>query len=178
MIMKKNVSSTNQQGGITAGEIGEINIHQDSTNGPKESKISKIAAIVTVLGFLGFGVNQMNEKYNIFNVSSTGQQGGITAGKINQLNVYNKPAPRELVQGYKDELNRIISKHSGLPLVIEVNSNDREAVNFGNQIYQYLVSAGYNVSEPDKIMMSSDPMPAFGYRVNVGKLFIVIGSQN
>ena len=95
--MKKiKVNSNNQSGGITAGII---KVSKGEAKKPK-SKLSKyaaiatiIAAIITILTFLNFDnmfkkQDDSSPKVNeVYDVKSENQTGGITAGKIENLNI-------------------------------------------------------------------------------------------
>lgn len=78
------------------------------------------------------GDNTMSEgKRDTYNVTSHGQQGGITAGQV-----HIQPGWRDLSRNSSDiaNINQIIAMHSGKPIKFIVPMGDAEAMNYAIQI--------------------------------------------
>ena len=115
MIKKFNVRSKNQGGGITAGKIENINIKHNSQEdiGLWANPIFKNIVIPILIGILilglSIGANKMFGKDKIpsevYNVESNNQSGGITAGRIDNVNINSNPEDfkniirEEIIQG-------------------------------------------------------------------------------
>jgi len=88
MTKKVRVKSNNQSGGITTGIV---NISSSNNNKKKYSIIVVVMLILAVLTFFGLTGDKMFGKdktpSEIYNVESNNQSGGITAGKIDNLNI-------------------------------------------------------------------------------------------
>ncbi len=86
--MVKKVISNNQSGGITAGVI---NMTNTKNNKKKYSIIAVIMLILAIFTFLGLTGDKMFWKDKIpsevYDVESNNQTGGITAGKIENINI-------------------------------------------------------------------------------------------
>lgn len=135
------IETNNQKGGITAGII---NILKLKNNKEKVSIIVVIMLIIAVLTF--FGVDEMFGKdktpSEVYNVESNNQQGGVTAGKIESLNVVNNPdsskyaqPSNQLKRSIHDNLKSLTDKYKNSPnIIIEIESGsslrDKVALDF------------------------------------------------
>lgn len=142
--MKKrfNIKSTSQSGGITAGII---NVTPPKNNKKRHSIIAVIMLILAILTF--FGVDQMFGKDKIpdevYNVESINQSGGITAGKIENLNIGS--SPRKLTAGMAKQLGEELASDKEKEITVSAMMGDAEAINFAYEIKDYLKTNGWNV---------------------------------
>ena len=98
-----------------------------------------------VLGNLNKSIGEDKEK-TVFNVVSYNQSGGITAGQV-IIGSQPRLLTEDLKQQLKSGINSRFTKY-GLDqnsLINIFTPPDSEAVDFGNQIKNYLKSEGYNV---------------------------------
>lgn len=103
-----------------------------------------------------------------FNVTSVGQQGGITAGVVNV-----EPQPRKMDDGLKAQLAQLLPDTSRAVTIKSV-LGDSEAFSFATQIKEYLVHQGYKINGVNQVVFSSVvPPKAFDPET----LTITIGSR-
>ncbi|VAW03833.1 hypothetical protein MNBD_ALPHA04-2097 [hydrothermal vent metagenome] len=76
------------------------------------------------------------------NVTSINQQGGITAGTINNYNATNIQRSLPL-----DSSDTELSKLSNVSIYLHWQADDKEAVTFKDNLGQYLADAGLNVTQ-------------------------------
>lgn len=79
---------------------------------------------------------------NNFNVSSSNQQGGITAG---QININSGKQRRHLTEETKKDLTSHLANNKTKNMVIEVLLGDDEAYQYAAEIRDYLSSLGFNI---------------------------------
>lgn len=136
----RKVTSNNQRGGITAGVINFSNSKKNKKNYPV---IAIVLLILAVLTF--FGADQMFGKdkipSEIYNVESNNQSGGITAGKIENVNIGD--VGRHLDEDSANELINYIPK--GKEVSISYPNGDGEAYKFALEIKKRLEQEGYTV---------------------------------
>jgi hypothetical protein len=139
--METNVKSNNQSGGIT---VGSIHFSGPENNKKKYSIIAVMMLILTILTF--FGVDQMFEKKapdEIYHVESNNQSGGITAGKIENLNIGSQP--RKLTPEIVKQLEEELVNDREKEITVCAMMGDGEAISFANEIRDYLGDNGWNV---------------------------------
>jgi hypothetical protein len=104
----------------------------------------------------------------VYNVSSTGQMGGITAAVVNM----GKP-PRVVDDGHKRDLLHYLPDKSRLVTVRAV-MGDSEALSFAAAIRDYLLGQGYNVPYLGQAVFSDVKLPQ---HVDLETYTVTIGSQ-
>jgi hypothetical protein len=97
--------------------------------------------------------------------TNIGQSGGVAAGKIDNLNVYNQPPQRhvtaELGQG-------LLSIGKVNPVRVFFLNNDSETVAFSTEIHRFLKQNGYKLAEANpSYFMSLGPAQSEDVGVNV-----------
>ncbi len=186
--MANKVTSKNQSGGITAGQInvGNQPTEAGSRQGerPWWKKITVWAAIATIVGgiivalqfafdIFGFKETQEMSKEDkpTFDVRSYNQSGGITAGQINV-----GKQPRVLNEASKEQLRKMISEWPGAEIVVAGTLGDGESMGLAQKIIDFLRKEGREVSGPDQVVMTQ---PFNGVSVNHenGKIQIRVGHQ-
>ena len=103
-----------------------------------------------------------------FNVTSIGQQGGITAGVV-----HVGPQRRQVDDGIRRQLANILPDKSRTITIVSV-LGDGEAHSFATQIKEYLVGQGYDVNGVNQAVFSGVPPPQ---EVDPNTLTIRIGSR-
>jgi hypothetical protein len=103
-----------------------------------------------------------------FNVSSIGQQGGITAGIVNL-----SPPARQITDVIKGQLLQHL-RDKTLPVSIISVMGDAEAQAFATQIREFLVSEGYSIGGFSQAVFPTPPLPQ---HLDPETRTIVIGSR-
>ena len=104
----------------------------------------------------------------VFNVTSIGQRGGITAGIVNV-----GPQARRLDTGVKAQLGQLLPDKSRTVTVTSV-LGDGEALSFATQIKDYLASQGYRINGVNQAVFTGIVAPQ---SFNSETLEITIGSR-
>jgi hypothetical protein len=179
-----NVTSHNQSGGVTAGQIGAPSPHSPRPIPPKPRVWKRIlvvivavitfaASVVAVLEYIGVGPFHMTEKdkSQTINVTSNHQSGGITAGVVNV-----GPQRRHFTEKDAQHLTQAIPKGSDVTVTATMTSD--EALAFAFEIYHWMKENGYpKIQGPNSAMWTQ---PVFGQviRQNGEKYEILIGTAN
>lgn len=103
-----------------------------------------------------------------FNVTSIGQQGGITAGVVNV-----GPQPRKIDDGVRTQLAKLLPDKSRIVTITSV-LGDPEAYSFATQIKDYLASQGYEVNGVNQAVFTGVVPPQV---FDPEKVAITIGSR-
>ena len=118
-------------------------------------------------------ISKIEHRQTVINVSSYGQQGGITAGIVN----VGKPQ-RQVGQQMTDLIDKAIADNPDKEISIITEMNDTETYRVGEQILKYLSSKGHVVKGGVGRMMANRPLTTC---VNINtaksKIEIYIGSQ-
>ncbi len=178
--MAINVTSHNQSGGITAGNV---KVGQSLSPGkpPERRKlwamivaiVMVLAAVATILGYLGLKPwwegTEVSDSKNIFNATSFNQSGGITAGQV-----IVGPQPRRLNDGLRGQLRSALPHDKKVTVVAVMG--DGEAFQFASEIKQFLEGETYNVSGVDQAVYSG---PVVGQRIQPRDdgLEVIIGTR-
>ena len=80
------------------------------------------------------------DKKPIFNVTSSHQSGGITAGQVNI-----GPQPRKIDDNVRHQLRELVKARPGAPISVTAVMGDGEAYGFAEQIKNFLESEGLTV---------------------------------
>ncbi|MFA6992092.1 MAG: hypothetical protein WC269_02310 [Candidatus Gracilibacteria bacterium] len=169
-----NVTSNNQKGGTTAGEInGNARPEKQGFWYKPINKYFTIPlAVIIVGGVIVYYLTNANMTDDIFNVTSNNQQGGLTVG---QLNISNPQ--RVLTTEIKSQIISQLPSDKETPIEIIAVGGDREAYKFASEIWNYLNSEMYYL--PAKIGSINTPDPIVGVTVstkNKDKTIIIVGN--
>jgi hypothetical protein len=111
---------------------------------------------------------------NIYNVTSYGQSGGVTAGVVN----FGRP-PRRL-EGNENLKQQLREFPRSKPVDVVAQMGDAEAYQFGLEIRQFLISEGYDVPGPTSGLstaMWSRPQVGLIKEDAADKTTLIVGSQ-
>ena len=112
-----------------------------------------------------------DDENNIFNVSSTNQSGGITAGQVNI-----GTQPRVLTDQNRAQILSIVEARNGAPISVTAVLGDGEAFQYAEQIKAFLESKGHQVKGVNQAVYTG---PMMGQSVNeeIDKVDFVIGTR-
>ena len=111
---------------------------------------------------------------NIFNVNSSYQKGGITAGQINIGNFQ-----RVLTTKTKSQITLKLPSDIKIPIEIIAVGGDREAQKFALKIWNFLDTEGYNLPAKVGSIMTSDTLVGININTkNKDKTIITVGNIN
>ena len=112
----------------------------------------------------------MSKDKPVFNVRSFNQQGGITAGEVNI-----GPQPRNL----NSDLQKQLRSHlpSGKKVTVTAVMGDGEAFQFAQQVKEFLVSQGYDVSGVDQAVYAQPVMGQNIERRSDDEYQVIIGTR-
>ena len=154
--------SFNQHSGITAGSI---NINKNKSNKIAWSnpwiKYVVIPLIVTIVaGLIVLGVQMFGskkpDKSPLGVATSYNQEGGLTVGNIENLNLGN--LPRQLTSQVTTYLDSELAKRNAEGVCFLVY-NDAEAASFTTKVQSYLLSKGIKLGQSTKMVI---PTPFYG----------------
>lgn len=186
------VTSHNQQGGLTVGELNLGDTENRKPEGlPKWTAwvlfaLTIIGVLVAVLSYLYGGEilvsdDETNSSGESYNVTSHNQTGGVTAGKVT-INL--QPGWRDLSKApaeFKRELLQELTPHKGRRMVLTATMGDTEAVVFAEQLIAYLRSEGFNVKDKPNQAITHPPYKALvlgGVDEKSGDYNVYVGNQN
>lgn len=119
--------------------------------------------------------NNLNKKIQpkaqptqVFNVSSTNQQGGITAGVVNV-----GAQPRQVDAKFR-EMFQQLHLDKAKPIKVRSTSGDSESFNFATQIKEFLVSQGFTVNGVNQCIFR---VPVVGLQFAPDIMTFVIGTR-
>jgi len=113
-------------------------------------------------------IQQQAQPAQVFNVSSTNQSGGITAGVVNV-----GPKPRQVDAGLISKLQQMLPDKTKKVTVTSV-MGDGEAFDFATQIKDVLVKQGYDVNGVNQSVFT---VPIIGQQFNPDTLTLIIGTR-
>lgn len=120
-------------------------------------------------------------KGDTYNIKSTDQSGGITAGKINVYNL--QPGWRDINQmpQIQQILVRNLAPHKDRPFKCTAVMGDEEAHNFAHQLRDWLRANGFAVEDFVSQSVFTEPQPAISYQFegkNDETVLVKAGNQN
>lgn len=113
-------------------------------------------------------VQQQAQPIQVFNVSSTNQHGGITAGFVNV-----GAQPRQVDARLRSRLQEMLPDKTKTVTVVSV-MGDGEAFGFATQIKDFLTNQGYDVKGVNQSVFTA---PVMGQQFNPGTLTLTIGTR-
>lgn len=181
--MSTNVTSHDQAGGVTAGNIN-INQTIGVKKSTKRQKLGKrigtwvmvLGAAVTLLAYFGLKLpilasqekTNVSDGKSVYNVQSFNQSGGITAG---QVNIGSQP--RQLNDNLRGQLRNALPRDKKVAVVSVMG--DGEAFKFADEIKRFLEADGYNVSGVDQAVYTG-PVVGQNIQSRGDGLEVVIGT--
>ena len=184
---KKEITSYNQKGGITAYKVNTSPDADDISLGRRQKSLPKwlvwLASIVSIIAGLIFIINSVKPRNNQgglempiqkkINVTSHNQQGGITA-----YQVILEKGDRILSDSLIEQLRSTLSQWTISSINIVAVMGDQEAFRFASQIKNFLISEDYEVSGVDQAIFTA---PLQGQHIanptEEGVVKITIGSR-
>lgn len=111
----------------------------------------------------------MSKDKPVFNVTSFNQQGGITAGEVNI-----GPQPRNLNSDLQTQLRSQLP--SGKKVSVTAVMGDGEAFQFAQQVKDFLIDQGYEVSGVNQAIFAQ---PVMGQNIERGddEYKVIIGTR-
>jgi len=139
------VKNKNQKGGITDGIINVSKIEQLKENkGMWANPYFKYILIPLIVGLIILGLTLVANKNTneVYDVESYNQSGGITAGKIENVNIgeqtkhFNSEFAKQIEANLPSDKNKTI--------VID-SSFDGRAYQYANEMKQYFIQKGWKI---------------------------------
>ena len=116
-----------------------------------------------------------------YNVESTNQSGGITAGKINVYNLQHGWRDINQMPQVQQILLSNLSEFKDRPFKCTAAMGDEEAHNFAHQLCAWLRANGFTVDDFVSQTTFNEPIPAFSYQFegqNDEIVLVKAGNQN